>query len=214
MNPPIWENLPVTTKARDIKIQRAQKSLSKGLNAYLRTLSSSSISETQQDALALLCNAQYELNCLRKDFIKPDLNSKYSHLCKPSTPVSRLLFGDNLSKQVKDLKDQQLATAGVTKGSYGYGKTRPYSSQQHYHPYKGHASAQQRQYRAAGWTSSNPSYRPRSGTADRPFLGQGPQGRGRYQAPHTQTSMTRGQPKMQNPQARQGQNQGPNQRRK
>ena len=174
VNPPIWENLPSHTRSRDLKIQRAQKSLSKGLNAYLRTVSADTMSDTQQDALALLCNAQFELNCLRKDLIKPDLNSRYSHLCKPSTPVTRLLFGDNLSKQVKELKDQQLATAGVTKGQGG----------RRYHPYQyqNRAMSQQRQYRAAGWTSSSTAYRPFSGMTDRPFLGR-TQGRGRPQPP-------------------------------
>lgn len=186
VNPIIWDNLPPNTRTRDLKIQRVQKSLSKGLNAFLRTVPSDNLSDTQQDALALLCNAQFELNCLRKDFIKPDLNSRYAHLCKPSTPVTRLLFGDNLSKQVKEMKDQQLATAGVTKGQ---GRPRTH---ERYHPYQGRAMTQQRHYAAAGWNTGK-AYRPFSATTDsRPFLGHR-QERGRPPPPSQPRSQTRSQ---------------------
>lgn len=157
VNPPIWDNLKSSTKSRDLKLQRIQSSLSRGLVALMRTLDSSQISEEQQDALALLSNTNFELNCLRKHLIRPDLNSRFTHLCKPTTPVGKFLFGDDLPKQVKDLQEQQKATAGVMKGP-GQAKVR----QNQFHPYS------RNKYRDAGWsTSSGPS------TTSRPsnFLG-------------------------------------------
>ena len=180
VNPPIWDHLPTGTKSRDLKLQRVQKSLTRGLNAYMSTLSAGNISETQQDTLALLCNANFELNCVRKELIKPDLNARFTHLCKPSLPASRLLFGDDLGKQVKDLKDQQQAAAGVMKGQ-GKFKSRYYS-----HPYKGRGFQPVSSTRY--WDR-----RPTSGNQGGPFLGQRTNRRGKQPPPHTQTLSTQPQ---------------------
>ena len=175
VNPIIWDNLPTHTKTRDLKLQRIQKSLTRGLNAFIHTLSSETLTEPQQDVLAMLCNTNFELNCVRKDLIKPDLNARYTHLCKPENPVTKLLFGDNLSKKVKDMNDEQKATAGVMKG-----QRKPQASFQ-YHPYKTykpsmtHGYDRQRTYKDAGWTRSRApatATRPNSGSGNRPFLGQ------------------------------------------
>ncbi len=177
VNPIIWDNLPTLTKTRDLKLQKIQKSLTRGLNAFTHSISSEDISDSAQDALALLCNANFELNCLRKDLIKPDLNSRYTHLCKPDNPVSKLLFGDNLSKKVKDMNDEQKATAGVM-----IGQRKPHTG---FHPYKGYRPAsmqagydRQRTYREAGWSRSYaPStathgHGPATGSSQRSFLDQ------------------------------------------
>ena len=180
VNPPIRDHLPTGTKSRDLKLQRVQKSLTRGLNAYMSTRSAGNISETQQDTLALLCNANFELNYVRKELIKPDLNARFTHLCKPSLPASRLLFGDDLGKQVKDLKDQQLAAAGVMKG-HGQGKFKP---QRHFsHPYRG------RGFQAAS-TSRYWDRKPAPGHQGGPFLGHRTNRRGRQPPPHTQTLST------------------------
>ncbi|XP_030829504.1 uncharacterized protein LOC115919545 [Strongylocentrotus purpuratus] len=200
VNAAIWENLSSQTRSRDLKLQRIQKPLTRGLTAFIQTLSPDSLSETQQDALALLCNTNFEINCLRKDQIKPDLNAKYSHLCKPATPVSQYLFGDDLTKRVKDLTEQQKAASGVVRGQR---TPRP-----QYHPYRTQASSTF-QYRRQGWNRATgtsqtfPSSRPASGNYNTPFLGQRTQ-RGRpYRAPpHTQTmSMGKQTQSFQRPQA-------------
>lgn len=128
VNPVIWEKIsPFTRISRDLKLTRVQKLLTRGLTAYTRSLSSTHLTETQQDALALLSNANFELNSLRKEQIKPDMNPAYSHLCK--APVTKFLFGDDLGKRVKDLKEEQKATLGVVKsadqGRFGLDPARP-----------------------------------------------------------------------------------------
>ena len=176
VNPPIWDFLPPATKSRDLKLQRVQKSLTKGLNAFTRSLSAGRMSDTQQDALALICNANFELNCLRKELIKPDINSRFAHLCKPSLPATRLLFGDDLGKQVKDLKDQQLAAAGVMKSQ---GRARPIAAYQR---------SLSRPYPQRGRGFQHAAYnRPVAGSTAGPFLGQNYNRRGRQPPPHTQT---------------------------
>eukprot|EP00057_Strongylocentrotus_purpuratus_P021087 XP_011675561.1 PREDICTED: uncharacterized protein LOC100892194 [Strongylocentrotus purpuratus] len=115
VNSAIWDNLSQRSRTRDLKLQRVQRSLTRGLSAFAQSLSSQTITETQQDSLALICNANYELNSLRKEFIKPEMNEAYSHLCKPSAPVTKYLFGDELGKRMKDLKEEQRAAARVVK---------------------------------------------------------------------------------------------------
>ena len=193
VNPPIWDNLKTSTKSRDLKLQRIQSSLSRGLVALMRTLDSSQISEEQQDALALLSNTNFELNCLRKHLIRPDLNSRFTHLCKPSTPVGKFLFGDDLPKQVKDLQEQQKATAGVMKGQ---AKTR---QSPHFHPYT------RNRYRDAGWTSSSGQGSAPRSTSN--FLGtrQPPRGpQGQYRNFRSAAPAARGRPPPPNVPARTG----------
>ncbi|XP_072170912.1 uncharacterized protein [Diadema setosum] len=170
VNGPIWDNLPQHTRSRDAKLQRVQKSLTKGLSALIQSFPSPQLTDTQQDTLALLCNANFELNSLRKELIKPDMAATYSHLCKPSTPVTKFLFGDELGKRMKDLKEEQKAASGVMRNPI----SRPQSST--YHPYRG-AAFSKRQYRSAGWTASSAAstHRPTAGGSSRPFLGQRPQ---------------------------------------
>ncbi|XP_072174616.1 uncharacterized protein [Diadema setosum] len=173
VNQTIWDNLSTTTRTRDARIQKVQRSLTRGVNAFLHTLDPE-ITEAQQDALALLCNANYELNALRKELIRPDLNSKFTHLCKTTHPVTKYLFGDDLGKKVRELQDQHKAAAGVMKAAK---HSRPL-----YHPYRLAAESSRRQFRDAGWMRS-----PTSGNPNRPFLGPRPAWRKRFQPPHTYT---------------------------
>ncbi|XP_071506285.1 uncharacterized protein [Diadema antillarum] len=178
VNAPIWEHLQSVTRNRDLKLQRVQKCLTRGIGALLRSLDARDISESQQDALALLSNAHFELNCVRKDLIKPDINSEYVHLCKPSTPVTQLLFGDDLTRQMKDLKEQHKASAGVMRTQQKH-ISRPSGS---FHPYRRpFYSGARRQARDAGWTGARSAAASRfvHGTANRPFLDQRYQGKSR-----------------------------------
>lgn len=50
----------------------------------------------------------------RKEGIKPDLSQRLVHLCKQSLKFTQWQFGDNLSKTVKDMDEEQ-KTAGVVK---------------------------------------------------------------------------------------------------
>ncbi|XP_071512068.1 uncharacterized protein [Diadema antillarum] len=164
VNGPIWDNLPQHTRGRDAKLQRVQKSLTKGLSALIQSFPSPRLTDTQQDALALLCNANFELNSLRKELMKPDMAATYSHFCKPSTPVTKFLFGDELGKRMKDLKEEQKAASGVMRNPI----SRPQSST--YYPYRG-AAFSKPQYRSAGWTASSAAstHRPTASGSSRSF---------------------------------------------
>ena len=112
--PQIWENINAHSRSCDLKLQRVQKPLIKGITALARAREGPCTVE-QEHAFLLLATANFELNCLRKELIKPDLNPRYGHLCKPLNKVTSHLFGDELGKQIKELQDEQKATFGVMK---------------------------------------------------------------------------------------------------
>ncbi|XP_011676926.2 uncharacterized protein LOC105444406 [Strongylocentrotus purpuratus] len=191
VNTIIWENLRSATRNKDLKIQYIQKSLTKGLCAFARSLNPATMTQEQHDALALLCNANYGLNSMRKNLIKPDLNPLFHHLCRPTYPVTKHLFGEDLGRQVKELQEQQKATAGVM-------NTRNQPQDRHqrsYHPYRKVTDYAKHTMKRAGWfpnqdqgNSSSRMY----GNSERPFLGQRQnsnfkKGNSKQQASHTYT---------------------------
>ena len=145
----------------------------KGLTAFLRSASTRTaattgddLSDMQQDAVALLANASYELNMLRKSLIRPDINTRYTHLCKPSVKTTQWLFGDDLHKTVKEMDEQQ-KTVGAIRGRT--------TSRPRYNPYQYHqgpragvpgAPYPSQRYATAGWTRTHPKTR-----MNKPFLG-------------------------------------------
>ncbi len=183
VNSVIWDKLSQTTRSKDLKLQRVQKSLTRGISAYIQTLSrlpDVTPNEGQQDTLALLCNANFEMNALRKELIKPEMNPQCAHLCKSSNPVTKFLFGDDLSKRVKDLREEQRAASGVVKG-----QTRSFQRHRYQHrPYD--YKAPRTQYDRAGWTPSQGN-KLASGSSGRPFLGRRQWGQKRPPPPATQS---------------------------
>lgn len=118
VNPTIWESIPSKARSQDLKLQRVQKPLVKGITALTRAIQNTELGTQHQDALALLANATFELICLRKEMLKPVLNTKYAHLCKPSVKPTDLLFGD-VGKMVKELDEAHKASAGILAFRYG-----------------------------------------------------------------------------------------------
>ena len=120
VNSPIWDSIQSRTRSLDLKMQRVQKCLVKGTTAIAQDMVEPS--NSQQDALTCFASANFELNMLRRELIKPDLNPKFAPLCKPSVPVTENLFGNDLSKNIKDLSEVQRATGRMTRGR---GQFRP-----------------------------------------------------------------------------------------
>lgn len=67
---------------------------------------STPVSETDASAflqlsfgsLALLGHSKNEVNLKRRELIKPDINDHFKQLYSSHTPVTKLLFGDDLPK--------------------------------------------------------------------------------------------------------------------
>lgn len=116
----IWDKLKPDTRSADIKLQRVQSNLVKGLIPVVSmaeklvrvrdkipkdALDAPDLIRAATDAIALIGAANFELNMRRRENIKPELNEDYKHLCFSSVPFTDFLFGNDadLSKQLKDL---------------------------------------------------------------------------------------------------------------
>ena len=118
----IWDKLKPDTRSNDIKLQRVQSNLVKGLIPVVSivqrlvdardkipkdALDVAGLIRVATDAIALIGAANFEINMRRRDNIKPELNEDYKHLCYSSVPFTESLFGNDsdLSKQLKDLAE-------------------------------------------------------------------------------------------------------------
>ena len=110
----IWNNaLKFTDRSIDIKIQKANKLISKSAYALLNvtndliTLRSSKdkkpkLKSKTTDALSLLVNAYNDSEQFRRDLIAKKLIHSQKSISKNVPSDSKLLFGDELSKRVKE----------------------------------------------------------------------------------------------------------------
>ncbi|MPC14374.1 hypothetical protein E2C01_007139 [Portunus trituberculatus] len=58
-------------------------------------------------ALAMLGHANYRTNLARRFIMKREINPKYSHLCSDKVPMSRFLFGDDVSQSAKQIEETE-----------------------------------------------------------------------------------------------------------
>ena len=125
VNQLIWDNLSSTIRSQDLKFQKVQTAIVKGMTALARVTDAilkrvneinggKVLAQEAIDSLSLLAHANTELNNRRKELIKPDLHTDYKHLCSASTTVTAELFGDDLSKQVKDISEENRVGRKVT----------------------------------------------------------------------------------------------------
>ena len=125
VNQLIWDNLSANVRSQDLRMQKVQTSLIKGItgvvlatNKVLGCLDSILVGrdliQSLSDSIAMLANANKEINMRRKEMIKPDLHDDYKHLCSSSIELTSFLFGDELPKQVKDLTEVNRVGKKVT----------------------------------------------------------------------------------------------------
>ena len=121
----IWNNLSPSVRSQDLRFKKVQTSIVKGMTALARVADAilknvneinggKVLAQEAIDSLSLFTHANAELNTRRKELIKPGLHSDYKHLCSASIPVTAELFGDYLSKQVKDISEVNRVCRRVT----------------------------------------------------------------------------------------------------
>ena len=119
--PEIWSKVRLNTRSRDLKMQKVETSLLMSMipivkiSNKLLELKSNSKSATESDvskflqlsldSLPLMGHSINEVNIKRCELIKPDLNDQFKQLCGSHTPVTKLLFGDDLLWSVKDISE-------------------------------------------------------------------------------------------------------------
>lgn len=121
VNKEIWNHKKVKAwaKGQDLKYQRTQKLLMKGLIPIISVLDLL-LESTEQglspqdvincssnllESLTLLTDCNHEMNHRRKDNFRRTLPSNFSNLCTYSREVSQQLFGEDIVKDVKDINE-------------------------------------------------------------------------------------------------------------
>lgn len=132
----IWDKLKSETHSSDIKLQRVQTNLVKGVIPIVslieelvnardkipsEVLDVEEILKKATDAVALIGAANFDLNMRRRDNIRLELNEDYKHLCSSTVPFTDYLFGDDidLSKQLNDLAEATKVSKKIKHESKG-----------------------------------------------------------------------------------------------
>ncbi|ESP01985.1 hypothetical protein LOTGIDRAFT_157121 [Lottia gigantea] len=132
----VWEFLAASTKIADKKIQNAQTSLVKGaiiltkltdVLGYAPNEGSDENLEKALEALALLGHTNKQLCFIRRENMKPDIKGEYSHLCSQTLKYTDHLFGDDVSKTVKDISDCSRISNKISQGR-GFSNNRARSA--------------------------------------------------------------------------------------
>ena len=132
VNEEIWDLLSRKNRSVDLAFQRVQEPLIQGLSS-LTILADRLVKDIQSaktvnaretlthvmDSIALLGHANWKLNMKRREIIKPDLNPPYTRLCKEEIKPTTKLFGDDLSKHLKEMSEVKRAGQQMQKAANG-----------------------------------------------------------------------------------------------
>ena len=133
VNTEIWAGFDKSVRSRDLILQHVQLALTKSMSAILPLLNrlvsnKGPDCESERklnirratDALAILAHSNMDLNFRRREQLKPFLNSYYRALCTRAIPVTNWLFGDELSKNIRDINETNRVGKTVPKRDQRY----------------------------------------------------------------------------------------------
>lgn len=125
INQEIWKILDKKSRSYDRLFVEIQTLVAAGMVPIIKLVEhlKESLSKNEKckqllsDSLTLFGQVQYHLSLRRRYLIRPSLKAKYKNLCNQSVPVTSQLFGDEISKEIKNCE------AGVAPGlpKYDYG---------------------------------------------------------------------------------------------
>ena len=130
INEEVWDLLPRRSETVDLAFKKVQELLVQGLSS-LSLLGDQLVKDLQtgkptnirqvldqvMDSIALVANVNNKLNMKRRELIKPDLNPPFTRLCKNDIKPSTKLFGDELSKHLKDMAEAKKAGQQMQRNS-------------------------------------------------------------------------------------------------
>lgn len=134
-NSQVLEALPTEAKKADFRLKDVSKDLTKAATIIVKSLTVldkfANEGENQvighevamlNGALGLLGHANFKNNMNRRYFIKREINHKYAHLCTDKTPMTCLLFGDDLTQATKQIEEaERLKNKFTTKKPFHFG---------------------------------------------------------------------------------------------
>jgi hypothetical protein len=180
VNPEIWSTLGHTTRGSDLKLVNYQKTLvavgvaltqsTEALLSIRAKQSSSTDVELKQqlgelvtyntDALAMLGHIHMELVTRRREVIKPNLNKEYFSLCSPQTPVTELLFGDDLQARMASIKAANKISQTTTSAKFHTNTRRPFEGAKNRSREKPFTQSRHNNSKPFLWQSRGNNYRP------------------------------------------------------
>ena len=141
VNPEIWEKLTHHGKKQDLRLSAIQNMIVKvgaiiaqstqqlmdfrGQGTQSGKLDTGALVTAQIDAIALLGHTNYELSLRRREAIKLNLNKEYGSLCSSQTPVTNLLFGDELQSQLTAIRASNRISHTAVHNSTNKSFTKP-----------------------------------------------------------------------------------------
>ena len=141
VNEEIWDLLSRKNRSVDLAFQRVQEPLIHGLSSLtiladrlFKDIESAKAVNAREtlthvmDSIALFGHANWKLNMKRREIIKPDLNPPYTRLCKEEIKPTTKLFGDDLSKHLKEMSEVKRAGQQMQKATSGPAYTAKASS--------------------------------------------------------------------------------------
>ena len=128
VKPEIWSKLSSVTRSRDIEIQRVTNVITQSMvaiasvaeNLVTATRSDEALSKANMataltalvDGLALMANANQDLNQRRREDQRGDLNAEFRGLCSAAPEYnSQLLYGPDITARLKTISDTNRITA-------------------------------------------------------------------------------------------------------
>ncbi|ESO87337.1 hypothetical protein LOTGIDRAFT_154834 [Lottia gigantea] len=130
-------NLPIKSKlnrfirgldTRTSNIQRTIVSASSAVIECLELVSSNMVAmngtpelvSKLTDAVSMLGHANYDISLRRREYLRPYIQDDYKPLCGQMVPVTKLLFGDDLQKEMKEVRETNLIAKTVNKSKGNY----------------------------------------------------------------------------------------------
>lgn len=115
VNKEIWRQMAKQgfTKKRDLRLMNIQSAITKNTCAILSVADNLLKMDGEKhikdirnclDAIYLLGHANTAMSMQRRELLTPVLKSDYAGLCDSGTPVTSLLFGDDLPKSLKEAR--------------------------------------------------------------------------------------------------------------
>ena len=164
VNTEIWQSINSTQRKADLRLANLQQVLQKGIFATLstankllplKTTNTTNPADVNEmlgnciDTIALVGHPISELSQIRREKLKPSLKAEYHSLCTTEvSPESKLLFGDDLAKQIRDKNETNrighaVASTSTKRDSHGQRYSHSWQNKQDY--YRGTSSGSGRQ---------------------------------------------------------------------
>ena len=129
VNSVFWDAIPKYQQDLDGRFQVVQEAICKGSILLTELIQEGSLSKTLNDeavakgvdALACFGHANTNLNYRRRELLRPHIHADFRHLCSSTVPFTTQLFGDDISKTVKEIQEINRVSG---KTSHGRGRGR------------------------------------------------------------------------------------------